>query len=174
MTRRLFRDILLVYALYWLIAVAYSIYVGTTLGPEAGKAAAELINNKELMQELVAHTEQSSQIQSIRWSITIITSCLIVITWIGLFKFWKPARILFLINLGLIYLLSPIVDYYFTIQLMESPLAEFYNSLYLMSQNPIVKILGTVGTAISTCIAMIIYTCSGKTLFDESSQQNYT
>ena len=174
MTRRQFRDLLLIYALYWLIALAYGVYIATTLSDTAIEFATELQANEELQKQVRSFTDSFSSAQTTKTTLGAATSLLALISWIGLFKFWKPARVIFLVYLALAYFLAPITNYSYSKLLLNGPLSDYYGALFINNLNPFAVILGTAGTAFNTLIVIIIFTTFGRNLFDEPGDQNYT
>ena len=174
MTRRQFRHLLLIYVLYWLIALAYSVYIGTTLGDTADEFVSEMLANEELQKQVHKFTDSFSSAQTTETTLVAATSLLALISWIGLFKFWKPARVIFLVHLALAYLLAPITNYSYYKLLLNGPLSDHYSALSIINLNPFIVILGTARTAFDTLIVIVIFTILGRNLFDEPGDQNHT
>ena len=165
MTRRNFRDLLLAYLTVAIVSAAYGLYVGVT----AGKSAAELVTKSTFDQDIEKEIREFQRLVADRQSsistITTITVVLVIASWVGLFKFWKPARILFCAYLFFAYLLRPFWGSGFEELPVDSELYGFYCSIFMERPGAVANILATVNIAFDTVIVVAIFSTPGKKLF---------
>ncbi len=174
MTRRKFRDLLLIYLAVAILSSAFGLYVGVT----AGRSAAELVSKSKFDQDIEKEINEFQRLVSDRQSnisiITYITIILVIVSWIGLFKFWKPARLLFCAYLFFAYMLRPFLGSGLEGLPVDSELYSFYCSIFMERPNAVANILATINIAFDTIIVVAIFSASGKEVFISDGSENYT
>lgn len=174
MNRRRFRDLLLVYLAVAILGAAYGLYVGVSAGRSAGDLVAKINFDQDLQKEITEFQRTVSDRQSRISIITSITMLLVIIAWIGLFLFWKPARILFCTYLVFAYLIRPWLGSGFEGVPVDSALYGFYCSIFMERPNAIATILATLNIAFDTIIVIVIFSSAGTKLFTNVEIKNYT
>ena len=156
MTRSNFRDLLLIYLMLAILGAAYGIYVGVS----GGESAAELLSKENFEgnfeKEVRDFHRYISERQTFRSSITAISIILVVVSWIGLFKFWNPARVIFCGYLFFAYLVSPFLDFRLEGLPVDSKLYGFYCNLFMQRPGAIANMLAPINIAFATTVALII------------------
>ncbi len=174
MTRRKFRDLLLIYLVVAILGAAYGLYVGVS----GGRAAAELLSKEsfteELKEEMQDFYRYMSERQSIKSTISTVSIVLVILSWIGLFKFWKPARILFCAYLFVAYAVSPFLDIGLDGLSITSELYGFYCSLLMERPGAVAQILATINIAFDTAIVLIVFSAYGSSLFNNVQPESHT
>jgi hypothetical protein len=153
MNRFQFRGLLITYAVGWLVLGAYSGHYGLLLAEEA-------LMSDEIHQPQAANAWEDVLGLLGAGLVGFGGTMLAVITWIGLFFFWKPARILYAVYLGLVYLLLPLVGGI----LYSSTEADASTSLSQV-QTPWIDALGSIISLLDGAILVIIFSAVGSHLF---------
>ena len=149
-------------------------YVGFTAGASAGELVAEVNFDESLKKDIDQFYKSISDRQSTSSIITTVSLLLLVVSWIGLFKFWKPARVSFCIYLVLAYLIGSIFDFRFEGLPVENQLFAFYCKVLMDQPGALAKILGTIIIAFDTIVVLVIFSTYGRDLFVTVDEKNYT
>jgi hypothetical protein len=156
MNQSQFRGLLIVYAVGWLILAAFSGYLGLLLGAEA------LMSDEALQPQ--AATARETVLGLLMGLLAFGGTVLAVVAWLGLFVFWKPARILYAIYLGLVYLALPSVGGI----LHSSEQANVSASLLLQLQSPWIEALESITALLEGAILVIVFSRVGAHLFEKT------
>ena len=173
MTRRKFRDLLLIYLLLALAGSAYGIYLGTTFGRAAGELVSKIEIDASVKKDIEQFHEFASEGQAASTYISTASLLLLIAAWVGLFNFWKPARVIFGGYLLLVYLLSPIFEFDPGEIPAGNRLFDFYCRVLMDHPGFMAEILGTVTTAFDTLLALVVFTASGSHLFDKNDAKSH-
>jgi hypothetical protein len=157
MNQSQFRGLLIVYAVGWLILAAHSFYYGLLLAEET------------LMANEAPQPQAGSAWESVLWFlggglVGFGGTMLAVVAWLGLFVFWKPARVLYAVYLALVYVLVPLVGGV----LLSSGEVDVTTSVVSPLQMPWLQALRSIISLLEGAILVVVFSGVGAHLFEKT------
>lgn len=174
MTHKQFRTLLIFSALFTLSTIAYGIYTGIKLGSDAAIMVSEIQSDKQLNMYVTDQAETLSTARTMRTVLGVTAAVLGLIAWVGLFYFWKPSRIIFSLNIMLLYVIGPFINYSALEAIRSGPLVDHYSKFFSNNLDPVNSIMTSIGTFIDSAIIIVIFTSLGSHLFSEHKETKKT
>ena len=110
MTKAQFRKILWLSALVALLMAVIGGYYGFLIGQNSMGLHEKLMADKELQNSITSSLNSISTIKLVNSSVGATAILLSIVSWVGLFFFWAPARVIFVISLPITYIIAPVTS----------------------------------------------------------------
>ena len=168
MTKSYFRKILLLYAVTWIFLGAIGVYYGYQLAQNMPDIHGKLMTDEFISIEIKNKMDSLSTFTLIKSIINYSAIILGLISWVGLYLLWHPARLLFVASIVLSYFIVPVVSNVYSIDLNKGVLSEMIAQSNIPSFEPWSQLALVTMGLISGVLLTIIFSSLGNQLFNSN------
>lgn len=165
MTKAQFRKILWLSALVALLMAFIGSYYGYLIGQNSMELHEKLMSDKEFQNRITNSFNSISTIKLVNSSVGAIAILLSVISWVGLFFFWAPARVIFIINLPITYIIAPVTSTLLTMAIQSELPPELTRPPNIPMLEAASQSLIAISALIQGALLIILFSSIGKNLF---------
>ncbi len=167
MSKTLFRKILLLYALAWLLMGAVGGYYGYELAQSIPNLHERMMEDEEFTNKVISAFDSVSSLRNTSNIINMGALILGVASWAGLFMLWRPARIIYLVSLILSFIIAPIFNAQLIDALNTGVFAEINSQYQTPSFEPWSQIMLAITAFANGALLVVIFTNLGNNLFNK-------
>lgn len=128
-----------------------------------------LMSDKEFQNSITSSLNSISTIKFVNSSVGAIAILLSIVSWVGLFFFWAPARVIFVINLPITYIIAPVTSTLLSMAIQSELPPEFTTPPNIPMLEATSQSLVVIGALVQGALLIVLFSNMGKPLFGNSN-----
>jgi len=168
MTKTQFRKVLWLSALVALLMAVIGGYYGYLIGQISMGLHEKLMSDKEFQNSITSSLNSISKIKLVNSSVGAIAILLSIISWVGLFFFWAPARVIFVISLPMTYIIAPATSTLLSMAMQSELPPELITPPNIPILEAASQSLIAISAIIQGALLIILFSNMSKPLFGNS------
>ena len=171
MTKTQFRRILWLSALVTLLMAVIGGYYGYIIGQNSMGLHEKMMADKEFQNSIISSLNSISTIKLVNSSVGTIAILLSIASWVGLFFFWTPARVIFVISLPITYIIAPVTSTLLSLAMQNELPPELIAPPNILILEAASQSLVAISAIIQGALLIILFSNMSKHLFGISDEK---